>query len=81
MNTGTVHIAPTRLGEMTTFVQICFITWLFVCYFFSWVPVKTYWMLLIVLLCMVAASLFQYSRIGFTAWSSSAKKDYPDERL
>jgi cardiolipin synthase len=65
---GTLQIAPTRLGKMTTFVQICFIVWLFACYFFVWMPVKTYWILLIVLFCMVAASLFQYSRIGFMAW-------------
>jgi cardiolipin synthase (CMP-forming) len=68
LRTGMVQIIPTWLGKITTFVQICFIAWLFVCYFCSWAPVKTYWVVLLLLFCMIAASLMQYARIGLRAW-------------
>ncbi|MDP3889212.1 MAG: hypothetical protein Q8Q25_01560, partial [bacterium] len=47
----------------TTVVQISFIMWLFSCYFFKWMPVKTYYTMLGILIVLVFASLVQYTRI------------------
>ena len=68
---GQLYIAPTRLGKVATFLQICFIGWLFACYFFSWMPSKTYSLALILLFCMITATLVQYGRIGVRVWRSS----------
>ena len=61
---GIFEITPTILGKTTTVVQIGFIIWLFACYFFGWVPIKTYYFMLSLLLVLVAAVLVQYVRIG-----------------
>ncbi len=61
---GHIEIRPRLLGKMTTFVQMVFIMWLFACYFFKWVPIKTYYTMLGILLAMVFASLIEYTRIG-----------------
>lgn len=63
--TGDVEISPTRLGKTTTVIQISFIMWLFACYFFAWMPVKTYYTMLGLVLLVVGASLVQYVRIGY----------------
>ena len=57
-------IQPTWLGKMTTTVQMLFIVWLFACYFFCWVPIKTYLLMLGLLLLLVLASLLHYISIG-----------------
>lgn len=64
---GHLDVRPTILGKMTTFAQIGFITWLFACYFFEWMPIKTYYTMLGIMLCMVFASFIQYFTIGLTA--------------
>jgi cardiolipin synthase len=61
---GHIKIMPRLLGKLTTFVQMVFIIWLFACYFFKWVPIKTYYTMLGILLLMVFASLIEYTRIG-----------------
>lgn len=61
---GHVKIQPQLLGKLTTFAQIIFIIWLFACYFFSWVPLKTYYTTLGVLLLLVVASFIQYAYMG-----------------
>lgn len=63
--TGSLEINPSWLGKTAMFVQIVFITWLFACYFFHWVPIKTYYtMLSVVILCAIA-SLAHYLLMGF----------------
>ncbi len=62
---GHLEIRPTWLGKTTTLVQILFIVWLFACYFFAWVPIKTYYTMLAVVFVLVAASLMHYASIGF----------------
>ena len=59
-------IQPTLLGKLTTTMQMLFIVWLFACYFFGWMPIKTYWVMLSLLLCLVVATLCQYIRIGIS---------------
>jgi len=59
---GHIEVRPTLLGKMTMVVQVAFIIWLFACYFFRWVPIKTYYTMLGVLLFMIIASLLQYAR-------------------
>jgi len=63
---GHLHVNPTTLGKLTTFVQTCFIVWLFACYFFKWLPIKTYYTMLTMLSLLVIASLVQYLKMGLT---------------
>lgn len=62
---GNLEIRPTLLGKLTTVVQMCFILWLFTCYFFHWMPMKTYSMMLGLLFMLVLATLVQYGTIGW----------------
>ena len=64
---GYFPIRPTRLGKWTTLVQMSFVMWLFACYFFHWMPVKTYYTMLGVMLIMMIASFTQYAIIGLRA--------------
>ena len=57
-------VSPTRLGKMTTVVQISFIMWLFFCYFFNWVPTKTYYSMIGLMVCFILLSFAQYVYIG-----------------
>lgn len=61
---GHIEVRPTILGKVTMVVQVVFIVWLFSCYFFRWMPIKTYYTMLGILLFMVIASLIHYARIG-----------------
>lgn len=61
---GSLEIKPTKLGKITTFVQICFIIWFFFCYFFKWLPLKTYSIMLCLLITLMIVSLLQYISIG-----------------
>lgn len=57
-------IEPTLLGKLTTTVQVAFIVWLFMCYFFNWVPVKTYYLMLGILFIVMSMSFIQYVSLG-----------------
>ena len=59
------QIAPTILGKLTTFFQISFICWLFVCRFFQWNPVKTFIVFFIALTLFSVWSLLHYIVIGW----------------
>jgi len=61
---GHIEMRPTLLGKTTTVVQMGFIIWLFACYFFQWVPVKTYYCMLGIVIILVFSSLAQYVIIG-----------------
>lgn len=61
---GHLEVNPTLLGKATMLVQVVFICWLFACYFFSWMPVKTYHTMLGLMLVMICAAFLQYVRIG-----------------
>lgn len=61
---GYIRVRPTYLGKVTTVVQMGFIIWLFACYFFSWVPLKTYYAMLTLVISLVLASFMQYVAIG-----------------
>ena len=61
---GHLNIQPTLLGKTTTFIQMIFIMWLFACYFFCWVPIKTYYTMLGIMIFFIGASFGQYVRIG-----------------
>ena len=62
--TGSLEINPSWLGKAAMFIQIAFITWLFACYFFSWVPIKTYYTMLGVMILCALASLVHYLWMG-----------------
>lgn len=61
---GHLEVRPTRLGKATMFVQTAFVMWLFACYFFGWLPVKTYHTMLGLMLVLITAAFAQYVRIG-----------------
>lgn len=61
---GDLEVRPTWLGKATMLVQVAFICWLFACYFFNWMPVKTYHTMLGLMLIMIFAAFMQYVRIG-----------------
>ena len=71
---GYIEIRPTLLGKATTAVQIMVILWLFACYFFHWLPIKTYYTVLGTVVLMVGASLYQYLVIGMNYWRHHEKK-------
>jgi len=62
---GAFEVRPTGLGKLTMLVQVLFIIWVFACYFFGWVPVKTYYGVLGIVFVLVLSSLMQYAKIGF----------------
>src|SRR5579862_1530281 len=68
---GYLHVEPTALGKMTTVAQMSFISWLFACYFFQWVPIKTYYMALGLLTCLILVTFFQYAWIGLRSVRST----------
>ena len=61
---GHLEVRPTLLGKLTTVAQMSFIIWLFACYFYNWMPFKTYYTMLTMLLGLIFASLVQYVVIG-----------------
>ena len=61
---GGLEVRPSILGKLTMFVQVIFIFWLFACYFFEWVPVKTYYAMLGTVLVLVLSALYQYLMVG-----------------
>jgi cardiolipin synthase len=58
-------VRPTMLGKATTVVQMLLIAWLFFCYFFNWVPTKTYYVLMGLTIGVTVAAFAQYLSIGF----------------
>lgn len=68
---GHLTIAPTFLGKITMVAQTIFIMWLFSCYFFAWVPIKTYYAMLAGVLSLVILSFLDYVRIGLMQARSS----------
>ena len=68
---GWLKVEPTLLGKLTMAVQVIFIIWLFACYFFHWLPVKTYFFMLGLVLLLVLSSLIQYATIGYRYLHSS----------
>lgn len=64
---GYLDIQPTFLGKTTTALQMIFIIWLFSCYFFYWVPIKTYYTMLSLMIILISASFIQYAYIGLNS--------------
>ncbi len=60
-----LDVQPTLLGKSTTLVQMVFIIWLFACYYFHWMPLKTYYCMLTLMVVMTILSCAQYARMGF----------------
>lgn len=58
------EVHPLMWGKLTTFFQIIFIMWIFSCYFFHWIPVKTYGISIILLAGYSIFSLLQYIKVG-----------------
>lgn len=59
------EVQPIMWGKLTTVFQILFIVWIFSCYFFHWIPVKTYSISIVLLAIYSIFSLLQYLRVGF----------------
>lgn len=71
---GFIKLAPTVLSKLTTLVQMCFIAWLFACYYFHWAPIKTYYVMLSVVTLLAAGSFVQYAHIAWSLCWSYHKK-------
>jgi len=65
---GHLEVNPTVLGKATTVAQVWFIIWLFACYFFGWLPVKTYYTALGILFSLIVLSSSQYLYMGLKQW-------------
>lgn len=61
---GFMQVKPTMMSKVTTVIQTLFIAWLFACNFFHWLPLKTYFLLLTLVVLLVILSLIQYIRMG-----------------
>ena len=59
------EVQPIMWGKLTTVFQILFIVWIFSCYFFHWIPLRTYSVSLVLLAGYSIFSLLQYIRVGF----------------
>ena len=59
------EVSPSWLGKLTTFFQLGFISWLFVCRFFEWNPVKTFTLFFVGLTLVTLFSLIHYVSIGW----------------
>lgn len=62
---GHLEIKPLFWGKAAMVAQTSFIIWLFACYFYHWVPIKTYYAMLAGVLAVVGISFLQYVRVGF----------------
>lgn len=71
---GTLTIAPTFLGKLTTVLQICFIIWLCAWHLFGWTFNTTYYLMLGVLLCALGACVVQYIQIGWRQYKKNSYK-------
>ena len=67
---GQTKIVPRIWGKITTFLQLVFILWIFVCYFAGWNPARTYSVLLVFLALLSIVSLIQYGRVGWRDFKS-----------
>lgn|GEM_PF-501643 len=62
---GHIEIHPTILGKVTTGLQMLFIMWLFLCYYFHWLPEKNfYYTLLGGMMILIVSTFVQYVRMG-----------------
>lgn len=61
---GKVTIQPTIVSKLTTMTQLSFIGWLLACHLFCWMPIKTYYVLLGIVMSMIYVSIIQYAAIG-----------------
>lgn len=68
---GSLQVKPTWLGKTATFVQIVFVVWLFVCYFFGWFPATIYSLLLGIMTLTTVGSLMHYVYIGLNQLNKS----------
>ncbi|MFH0898682.1 MAG: CDP-alcohol phosphatidyltransferase family protein [bacterium] len=59
-----LKVRPTIWGKLTTFFQLLFLSWIFICYFFGWAPVRTYSVFLVLLALFSMLSFMQYVKIG-----------------
>jgi len=69
-------IRPTKLGKMLTCAQIFFIGWFFICHFFGWQPIKTWYGVLYLLTGGILTVLLQYAILGFKVYSPNLKKKH-----
>lgn len=61
-----IEVTPSWLGKWATALQMHFIGWLFLCYFFGWMPAKTYYAFFFLIIVMVIVSLVDYIKLGLS---------------
>lgn len=60
-----LYVCPTFWGKSAMAVQTLFIIWLFACYFFHWLPIKTYTFMLSLVIILVFFSFIHYVVVGY----------------
>lgn len=60
------EIQPTRLGKITTAVQMFFIAWIIVCSVCGWKPERSLWTLMILISVLLVLSFIQYACRGLS---------------
>ena len=60
-----LKIEPLASGKLTTFFQSSLVIWIFLCRFFSWNPIKTYYAFLFLLAAFSMISFGQYWVVGW----------------
>lgn len=65
-----VEVDPTRLGKVTTALQMLFIMWLLASYFYGWAPASLYYTVLYLITVLVIISFVQYARIGLSYYTN-----------
>ncbi len=60
-----LYVRPSILGKAAMAAQTTFIIWLFACYFFHWLPIRTYVFMLGIVVVLVSLSFIQYVLMGY----------------
>ena len=69
---GTLRIEPTILAKMTALIQMVFIIWLLACYNFGWLPVRTSYLAIGMVVILQILVFAQYAYIGVASMKESS---------
>lgn len=61
---GYMYVQPTWLGKSTMALQLGTVLWILLCQVCGWAPVKTYEVVIVILMILVIGALLQYAYVG-----------------
>lgn len=65
---GFSDVCPNMLGKAVAALQMVFIMWIFACYFYGWLPTKTYYFFLYSITILIISSFIGYAQVGIRAY-------------